>query len=151
MQGAESLIVPLLQAFFWFDDGLQTFLQSRGWDEVTRSQSMIMANVVIGVHKPSDIARNLGISRQAVHTTINQMIAMGMLELRDDKNDQRAKVVVVSEKGRAMGRDADLAMAAMSAELRRRIGSRNVDNLIKAFAQDWGTPMTNWPAKGDAD
>jgi hypothetical protein len=38
MQGAESLIVPLLQAFFWFDDGLQTFLQSRGWDEVTRSQ-----------------------------------------------------------------------------------------------------------------
>ncbi|MFD1190952.1 MULTISPECIES: MarR family winged helix-turn-helix transcriptional regulator [Phenylobacterium] len=151
MQGAESLIVPLLQAFFWFDDGLQTFLQSRGWDEVTRSQSMIMANVVIGVHKPSDIARNLGISRQAVHTTINQMIAMGMLELRDDKHDQRAKVVVVSEKGRAMGRDADLAMAAMSAELRRRIGSRNVDNLIKAFAQDWGTPMTHWPAKGDAD
>jgi len=151
MQGAESLIVPLLQAFFWFDDGLQTFLQSRGWDEVTRSQSMIMANVVIGVHKPSDIARNLGISRQAVHTTINQMIAMGMLELRDDKHDQRAKVVVVSEKGRAMGRDADLAMAAMSAELRRRIGSRNVDNLIKAFAQDWGTPMPHWPAKGDAD
>ena len=151
MQGAESLIVPLLQAFFWFDDGLQTFLQSRGWDEVTRSQSMNMANVVIGVHKPSDIARNLGISRQAVHTTINQMIAMGMLELRDDKHDQRAKVVVVSEKGRAMGRDADLAMAAMSAELRRRIGSRNVDNLIKAFAQDWGTPMTHWPAKGDAD
>ena len=151
MQGAESLIVPLLQAFFWFDDGLQTFLQSRGWDEVTRSQSMIMAKVVIGVHKPSDIARNLGISRQAVHTTINQMIAMGMLELRDDKHDQRAKVVVVSEKGRAMGRDADLAMAEMSAELRRRIGSRNVDNLIKAFAQDWGTPMTHWPAKGDAD
>ena len=151
MQGAESLIVPLLQAFFWFDDGLQTFLQSRGWDEVTRSQSMIMANVVIGVHKPSDIARNLGISRQAVHTTINQMIAMGMLELRDDKHDQRAKVVVVSEKGRAMGRGADLAMAALRAELRRRIGSRNVDNLIKAFAQDWGTPMTHWPAKGDAD
>lgn len=145
MQAAESLIVPLLQAFFWFDDGLQSFLQARGWDQVTRPQSMVMANVVIGVHKPSDIARNLGISRQAVHTTINQMVEMGMLELRDDINDRRAKIVAVSEKGREMGRDADLAMAAMSAELRKRIGARNVDNLIKAFGAEWGQPMTSWP------
>lgn len=145
MQAAESLIVPLLQAFFWFDDGLQSFLQARGWDQVTRPQSMVMANVVIGVHKPSDIARNLGISRQAVHTTINQMIEMGMLELRDDVNDRRAKIVAVSEKGREMGRDADLAMAAMSAELRRRIGAKNVDNLIKAFGAEWGQAMTDWP------
>jgi DNA-binding MarR family transcriptional regulator len=145
MQAAESLIVPLLQAFFWFDDGLQSFLQARGWDQVTRPQSMVMANVVIGVHKPSDIARNLGISRQAVHTTINQMVEMGMLELRDDINDRRAKIVAVSEKGREMGRDADLAMAAMSAELRRRIGTKNVDNLIKAFGAEWGQAMTSWP------
>ncbi|MDB5470079.1 MAG: MarR family transcriptional regulator [Caulobacter sp.] len=145
MQAAESFIVPLLQAFVWFDDGLQSFLQARGWHQVTRSQSMIMANVVIGVHKPSDIARNLGISRQAVHTTINQMIEMGMLELRDDINDRRAKIVAISEMGREMGRDADLAMAAMSAELRKRIGTRNVDNLIKAFSGDWGAAMTEWP------
>ncbi len=145
MQAAESLIVPLLQAFFWFDDGLQSFLQARGWDQVTRPQSMVMANVVIGVHKPSDIARNLGISRQAVHTTINQMVEMGMLELRDDVTDRRAKIVAVSEKGREMGRDADLAMAAMSAELRKRIGSKNVDNLIKAFGAEWGQAMTHWP------
>eukprot|EP01030_Chromulinospumella_sphaerica_P015645 gene15645-15459_t len=106
---------------------------------------MIMANVVIGVRKPSDIARNLGISRQAVHTTINQMVEMGMLELRDDIDDRRAKIVAISEMGREMGRDADLAMAAMSAELRRRIGTRNVDNLIKAFSADWGPAMTDWP------
>ena len=145
MQAAESFIVPLLQAFVWFDDGLQSFLQARGWHEVTRPQSMIMANVVIGVHKPSDIARNLGISRQAVHTTINQMVEMGMLELRDDINDRRAKIVAISEMGREMGRDADVAMAAMSAELRRRIGPKNVDNLIKAFSADWGAAMTEWP------
>jgi DNA-binding MarR family transcriptional regulator len=145
MQAAESFIVPLLQAFFWFDDGLQSFLQARGWDQVTRPQSMVMANVVIGVHKPSDIARNLGISRQAVHTTINQMIEMGMLELRDDINDRRAKIVAVSEKGREMGRDADLAVAAMTSELRKRIGTRNVDNLIKAFGAEWGPAMTDWP------
>jgi DNA-binding MarR family transcriptional regulator len=145
MIAAQSLIVPLLQAFFWFDDGLQSYLQARGWDQVTRPQSMIMANVVIGVHKPSDIARNLGISRQAVHTTINQMVEMGMLELRDDIDDRRAKIVAVSEKGREMGRDADIAMKAMTDELRRRIGPKNVDNLIKAFSADWGGALTVWP------
>lgn len=144
MIGAESLIVPLLQAFFWFDDGLQSYLQAKGWNQVTRPQSMIMANVVIGVHKPSDIARNLGISRQAVHTTINQMVELGMLELRDDVDDRRAKIVAVSDKGKAMGRDADEAMAAMTAELRRRIGPRNVENLVKAFRGEWGDAMTDW-------
>lgn len=145
MNAPEILLVPLMQAFFWFDDGLQSYLQSRGWNQVTRPQSMVMTQVVLGVRKPSDIARNLGISRQAVHTTINQMIDLGMLELRDDLNDRRAKIVAVSAKGREMGRDADDAMTALASELRRRIGGRNVDNLIKAFAADWGEPVTDWP------
>lgn len=145
MIGADTLIIPLLQAFFWFDDGLQSYLQSRGWSHVTRSQSMVMANVVIGVHSPSDIARNLGISRQAVHTTINQMIDLGMLELRDDHNDRRAKIVALSETGVRMRHDADAVMVELANELRRRIGARNVDNLIKAFSADWGAPVTEWP------
>jgi len=145
MIAAQTLLVPLLQAFFWFDDGLQSYLQAQGWNQVTRPQSMVMANVVVGVHKPSDIARNLGISRQAVHTTINQLVEMGMLELRDDNDDRRAKIVAVSQKGRDMGLDADAAMVAMKAELSRRIGARNVDNLVKAFTADWGPAMTEWP------
>jgi DNA-binding MarR family transcriptional regulator len=145
MIGAETLIVPLLQAFCWFDDGLQSYLQARGWSHVTRPQSMVMVNVVIGVRKPSDIARNMGVSRQAAHTTINQMVAMGMLELREDKDDRRAKIVAVSGDGLAMRRDADQVMEALIAELRRRIGPRNVENLMRAFSADWGEPLTDWP------
>lgn len=146
MNAPETLLVPLLQAFLWFDDGLQAYLQARGWNQVTRPQSMVMVNVVLGVHKPSEIARNLGISRQAVHTTINQMVGLGMLELRDDKDDGRGRIVAVSRKGRDMGVDADDAIVAMTAELRRRIGPRNVEGLIKAFTADWGAPVTDWPA-----
>jgi DNA-binding MarR family transcriptional regulator len=106
---------------------------------------MVMANVVIGVHNPSDIARNLGISRQAVHTTINQMVKMGMLELREDATDRRAKLVVLSDVGSRMRSDANTVMVALINELRGRIGARNVDNLVKAFSQEWGPPLTNWP------
>lgn len=140
MIAAESLILPLLQGFFWFDDGLQAYLQAHGWTEVTRPESMVMTNVVVGVQKPSQIARNLGVSRQSVHATINQMVAKGIVELADDPEDGRAKIVVLSETGLQMREDANQAMAQMVAELRRRIGSRNVDNLIGAFAADWGQP-----------
>jgi len=138
MIGADSLILPLLQGFFWFDDGLQAQLQARGWTEVTRPQSMVMTNVVIGVQRPSDIARNLGVSRQSVHATINQMVEKGMLELVDDPEDGRSKIVVLSEVGQQMRTDANHAMEGMVEVLRQRIGARNVEALIRAFSADWG-------------
>ena len=54
MQPPQYLIVPFLQAFFWLDDGLQKYLQSRGWSQVTRPQSMVMINVLSGVTATSD-------------------------------------------------------------------------------------------------
>lgn len=146
MIGADSLILPLLQGFFWFDDGLQAHLQARGWTEVTRPQSMVMTNVVIGVQKPSDIARNLGVSRQSVHATINQMVEKGMLELVDDPEDGRAKIVVLSEVGLQMRTDANRAMEGMVNVLRQRIGARNVDALVRAFSADWGDAPLPSPA-----
>jgi len=140
METTRYLIVPLLQAFCWFDDGLQAFLQKRGWAHITRPQSMVMVNVLTGVRRPSDIARNVGVSRQAMHTTITQMIQMGMLEMRDDPADKRSKIVALSSKGQTMRKDADMAVDALTAELVRRIGSENVANLGKAFAADWGEP-----------
>jgi len=144
VEAAETLLIPLLQAFLWFDDGLQSYLQSRGWDKVTRPQSMIMAHVMIGVSRPSDIARNLGLSRQAIHTTIGQMIAMGMLELTPDTRDARMKLAIVSGKGRLMSDDAQTAVEAIISELRRRIGKDHVDDLISAFRADWGPAPTEW-------
>ena len=145
MIAADSLILPLLQGFFWFDDVLQAHLQGHGWTEVTRPQSMVMTNVVIGIHKPSSIARNLGVSRQTVHTTINQMVEKGILELVDDPDDGRAKIVILSEIGIQMREDANQAMEGMVELLRRRIGGRNVDAMIRAFRADWGEPPA--PAK----
>lgn len=142
MIAADSLILPLLQGFFWFDDGLQAHLQARGWTEVTRPQSMVMTNVVVGVQKPSDIARNLGVSRQSVHITINQMVEKGILELVDDPEDGRAKIVTLSPVGLEMREDANRAMEGMVELLRRRIGTRSVDALVKAFTADWGEPPT---------
>jgi DNA-binding MarR family transcriptional regulator len=136
------LIVPLLQGFSWFDDGLQSYLQAKGWPHATRPQSMIMVHVVRGITRPSDIARNLGVSRQAVHTTINQMIELGLLELAPDEEDGRSKRVVITSTGQQMRAVAQEAMRVMSAALEERIGRKAVDALHDAFAADWGPPLS---------
>jgi DNA-binding MarR family transcriptional regulator len=139
------LLVPLLKAFFWYDEGLQAYLRSKGWNGVTRPQSMVMANVAMGCVKPSEIARNLGVSRQAIHLTINQMIEMDLLELASDPADRRAKIVTFSKSGRKRRRDAWAAMDHLTRELERRIGKQNVQNLFKSLTAEWGAP----PGGGD--
>jgi DNA-binding MarR family transcriptional regulator len=102
---------------------------------------MVMVHVVRGVTRPSDIARNLGVSRQAIHTTINQMIALGMLALEDDPEDGRSKRVVIAPDGQKMRAMAQEAMRVISAELETRIGRNAVSALHDAFAADWGPPL----------
>jgi DNA-binding MarR family transcriptional regulator len=147
MDSAEHLIVPMLQGFVWLDEGLQAYFRRKGWPEVTRPQSMVMINVILGVTRPSDIARNIGVSRQAIHVTIRQMVDLGILDLVADAEDGRSKVVAISASGARRREHAQEAMRLMAMELRRRIGDATVDHLKAALSADWGDPMT-W---ADAD
>lgn len=140
MQSA-YLIVSLLQGFYWFDSGLQSFLRSRGWPTLTHSQSMVMMNIVTGATRPVEIARNLGISRQAVHVTLAQIAELGMIGFQDDPSDRRTKIVVLTEIGEPMRRDAQMAVTVMTRRLAERIGQPQLASLIAACGVDWGDPI----------
>jgi DNA-binding MarR family transcriptional regulator len=139
------LLLSLLQGFYWFDEGLQNYLQARGWPVVTRPQSMVMANLVLGVRRPSDIARNMGVSRQAIHATINQMIELGIVELVDDPTNGRVKIVKPTQMGETMRIDAQRSMIVMGEELGRRLGRPQFLKAAHLLNEDWGPPMTFKP------
>src|SRR3546814_10762777 len=69
-----------------------------------------MTNIVSGIVRPSDIARNLGVSRQAVHSTINQMVKLGIVRLDVDPDDRRHMIVSLTELGARMRQDAQRSM-----------------------------------------
>jgi len=142
---ANQILLNLLSGFYWLDEGLQSYIRARGWPAVTRPQSMVMANVVMGVRYPSEIARRLGISRQAIHTTLKTMSDMNMVKLVDDPNNMRVKVVQLTEMGEAMRRDAQQAMKLMTEELIRRIGQDAFDQTAATLARDWGAPLSFRP------
>lgn len=141
MKSTEYLIVPLLQGFCWFDDGLQAHLDAEGWGHVTRPQSIVMVAVLTGFNRPSDIARHLRISRQAIHATIADMVEMGIFELSDDPDDRRSKIVTIAAKGAKMRNFANKTVQKLTAELARRIGKANVAALAKALGAEWGEPL----------
>jgi DNA-binding MarR family transcriptional regulator len=140
MTDTTFLIGPLFFGFSWFDDGLQAFLKSRGWPRATRAQSIVMLYVINGVTKPVELARRLGVSRQAVQITINQMVAKGLLALEDDPTDRRSKRVIIAPDGQKMRALAQQAVTQMCAALEVRIGAENVEALRRALGADWGSP-----------
>lgn len=135
------LIVSLLQGFYWFDSGLQSYLRSRGWPTLTHSQSMVMMNITTGATRPVEIARNIGISRQAVHVTLAQIAEIGMIRFTDDPSDKRSKIVVLTEMGEPMRRDAQAAVTIMTKRLAKKIGQPQLAGLIAACGVDWGDPI----------
>ncbi|WP_199554410.1 MarR family winged helix-turn-helix transcriptional regulator [Sandaracinobacteroides hominis] len=136
---SDQLIIALFQRFCWMDEGLQASLHARGWPDVNRPQSMVMINVVSGIVRPSEIARNLGISRQAIHSTLAQMTELGMITMQADPQDRRHMVVSLTEKGSRMRQDAQRAMDALSAQIARALGPESYAAMIAALEADWGT------------
>lgn len=135
-----ELIIHLFQRFCWLDEGLQARLHDRGWPDVSRAQSMVMINIITGVTRPSDVARRLGISRQAIHTTIAQMIEKGIVTLESDPADARHKRLALTVFGERMRHDAQDAMATLAAQVADQIGSERFEELLDTLAKDWGRP-----------
>ncbi|MBW7930299.1 MAG: MarR family transcriptional regulator [Gammaproteobacteria bacterium] len=141
VDSSNYLIVPLLQGFEWFDESLQQSLRARGWPQLTQPQSSVMIHVILGVNRPSAIARSMGLSRQAVHVTIKQVVKKGIFDLLDDPQDKRSKIIVLTAMGQAMRRDAQATIQYLMDQLAQRIGQRYVDGLRAAFTRDWGPPI----------
>ncbi|WP_317931974.1 MarR family winged helix-turn-helix transcriptional regulator [Halioxenophilus sp. WMMB6] len=128
----------LLRGFHWMDDGLQRGLQSKGWPEITHAQSMLIIAVGEGINRPSDIAKYLGVSRQAVHQSLNEIVKMGILEMLPDPTDGRAKVVSVSEDAQPMVMDARKVNSNLEKSLAKQLGVDRVKMLREILEEDWG-------------
>ncbi len=130
-----------MRAFYWVDESLQNLISAKGWPAITRAQSLVFVNIGEGVTRPSDIAARIGVTRQAIHQTLNELIEMGYLRLEPDPTDRRAKVIRYTEKGARLGLDALAALKDIEAELAKRIGQGSMLNLRQALTAPWGSPV----------
>lgn len=132
----------LMRGFYWMDESLQRNLRAKGGPKVTHSQSMVILTIGEGVQRPSAIAERLGVSRQAVHQCLQELVRLKLVELVADPQDGRAKLARLSEQGMPVRVVAHKVLFALEDELGERIGKRNLQALRKALEQDWGEPAS---------
>jgi len=117
-----NLMQLLLNYYDWFDASLQNSLAASGETAFSKAQSAVFVNLAEGRNTAVDIARHLGVSKQAVNKTVNELVERGFLTLVVDAEDKRSKRILPTRAGLEKGRQAARALYELEQELARRIG-----------------------------
>ena len=143
--GERGLAIALLRASDWFNDALLARLVDRGWPALNRSQSLTFANLDPHGSRPAELARRVGISRQSMQKLIEELVDHGLVTVAADPDDRRAKVVMLTPRGRRLTQSAADILQQIEAELADRVGHPTVSALRRALDADWGPPPVNGP------
>ncbi|MEZ4383746.1 MAG: MarR family transcriptional regulator [Nannocystaceae bacterium] len=81
----------------------------------------------------TELARRVGVSKQAVGQLVDELEASGVLERRADPDDRRAKLITFSEAAGRTLLDGMASLRETEAELAEVIGRRRADALYDAL------------------
>lgn len=140
MPGPPHIMLTLLRGLYWFDEALQNALSAQGFPVTPRAQSMVLANLAMGENRPIRLARNLGVTRQAISQLLRQMQMQGLIIVKPHPIDRRARVVEYSPSALKIRRAAQRALTELENELEGRIGRAKVRALREALGAEWGAP-----------
>jgi DNA-binding MarR family transcriptional regulator len=94
----------------------------RGYPEIKQSHNAVFATLLVSGNRATDMADRAGITRQSMGEIVREMVDLGILEMRPDPDDRRAKLVTYTEHG--------LEFA--------RAGYQHLIDLEKRFAEEFG-------------
>lgn len=133
-----ALLRELVHATYWLDDGLQAYMKEHAGISLPRAQSMMMVYIAEGVDSPTDLARRLRVSKQAIRQGLKELMAKDMVTVEPDPANRRQKVVRFTEHGRALRQVAREGLQNLESELGRRLGEDRLAALHDALFADWG-------------
>jgi DNA-binding MarR family transcriptional regulator len=91
--------------------------------EMRGSIAAIMDNIPGGGCRQSELARILGITKQAIGQRLAEMTELGYVTLSADPSDGRAHLVALTEHGQSVLRTVRLAIREMEAEWSAEVGA----------------------------
>ncbi len=99
---------------------LSVSLNTKGYKSVTPSVLSFLSALECGENYGSDIARNLGVSRQMVAKTVKSLCQVGYLEQLDAAGKQ--KRIVFTELGERLMSDSRQLLAGLDVILHKAVG-----------------------------
>lgn len=77
------------------------------------------------------IARNMGLTRQAVQRLVNEMKGDGLVQFAENPHHQRARLVIVTAKGKAAYKQAMRRQEPWAGELARGLSVHQIDGVTE--------------------
>lgn len=85
--------------------------------------------------RPSELAADAGMTKQAMNYLLGQLERLGYLERRSDPDDLRSKRVYLTKRGEELATLMRVTVAAIEAELEAEMGSRQYGQLRTLLVQ----------------
>ncbi len=85
----------------------------------------------------SESARNMNISRQAVHKLSKELLKMGFIETKHFENNKRDMYLILTEKGKILYEETNLIKIELENEIIDFIGKENVEFFKNVLKYEW--------------
>ncbi|HEX5618821.1 MAG TPA: MarR family transcriptional regulator [Solirubrobacteraceae bacterium] len=108
-------------------DEIQRRLAAAGFDDVRFNDGVVNQHLVAGPLTIGALAERLGVTQQAASKSVADLERRGYVERTPDPDDARARLVGLTERGRAVIAAAREHRAALGGELAERLGERRVE------------------------
>jgi DNA-binding MarR family transcriptional regulator len=130
-------VVPLFQ---WWQDAVEMNMKAHELDLIPRSLGTLFVHIMYGERRPIRLAERLGVSRQAVHQMIRQLVERQMVEVEPDPDDGRATIIVPTADFNRSGNGILTILHAIETRMAKRFGERRFAIFKTMLREDWGVP-----------
>ncbi len=105
-------------------------------EELSSSETYILAIVEKGEFTMAEIARRIGISRQGVHKIIKGLIERGYVEFKEKPDNKRDKSVVLTQHGEKCCREINKIKIEIEKEIEDNIGDEDKEELRRILCRN---------------
>lgn len=127
----------LLRRFDWMEERVLQKAREHGYARVTPAMSRMFGHMSSRPMPLSELARCLGVSRQAVHRLANEATQLGLVEFVPSLENARIVRLQFTQAGWAMSAQAAKDFEEIETVLKERLGTKNLAELKRLLDMAW--------------
>src|SRR3954471_3595431 len=104
-------------------------VQAAGFTDVSRAHLSVLRWPGPQGYRPSELAIELGMTKQALNYLLGQLEELGYLERRGDVPDRRSRTIELTARGIELAKAMRSAVTAVERELEQELGRADLDRL----------------------
>lgn len=109
-------------------------LASRGFADVRPAHGFAFVRIATGDATTADVAEHLGITKQAASQLVEYLVQRDYVTRENDARDARARLLVLTDRGRSCTAAAEAAAAGTVEQWRRKLEPTQFQALQQALA-----------------